>query len=77
MPRDTNVPAVIDEPIETVNRLTKDVPPGEWVVIAPKRERLIAHGDCVADLVKQAREAGETDLYVGRVPSEKHVNILV
>jgi hypothetical protein len=51
-----------------ISRLLKDVPKGAWVALSNDEERVVAHAPELEEALNKARDAGESDPVVTRVP---------
>lgn len=64
--------------VKTFNQeLLVGIPAGTWVAISQDRERVVATGTSVADVIEKAKDAGEKKQpFVIRVPVENSALIL-
>ena len=51
--------------------LTKDIPPGDWVAISRRLQKVLAHGPDGQAVVDSAREQGEKVPLIIRVPKQQ------
>jgi hypothetical protein len=51
-----------------ISRLLKDVPKGAWVALSNDEERVVAYAAELEEALNKARDAGESDPVVTRVP---------
>ena len=51
-----------------ISKILADVPKGSWVALSNDEERVVAYADDLEEALDKAREAGETDPVVTRVP---------
>lgn len=58
------------------SKLLAQVPSGAWVAISQDGSRIVAYGPEMRDVIKQARESGENDPIVTRVPQSNMALIL-
>ncbi len=56
--------------VKDVSKLIAGVPKGAWVALSKDEERLIAYAAELNEVVKKAKEAGEADPVVLRVPED-------
>jgi len=58
--------------VPTVKTLNEDllvgIEPGKWVAVSEDQEKVVAVGQSVEEVLKRAREAGEENPFVIRVP---------
>jgi len=50
--------------------LINRIPAGTWVAISAAQDRVVATGDSAAEAAARARENGEVQPYILRVPAE-------
>jgi hypothetical protein len=62
--------------IKNLSELLAHVPSGAWVAISRDGSRVIAFAAEMRDVVDKAREAGETDPIITRVPQSNIAMIL-
>jgi len=51
-----------------VSKLLADVPKGAWVALSKAEDRVVAYAAELQDAIQKAKEAGESDPIVIRVP---------
>jgi hypothetical protein len=51
-----------------ISKLLEDIPKGAWVALSNDEERVVAYAAELQDALDKARDAGETDPVVTRVP---------
>ncbi len=51
-----------------VSKLLADVPKGAWVALSKAEDRVVAYAAELQDAIQKAKEAGENDPIVIRVP---------
>ncbi len=54
--------------VKDVSKLLADVPRGAWVALSKDEERVIAYAAELQEVLQKAKEAGENDPIVTRVP---------
>jgi hypothetical protein len=62
--------------VKDVSKLLADVPKGAWVALSRDEEHVIAYAAELMEVLAKAKEAGETDPIVVRVPESDAVTIL-
>jgi len=50
--------------------ILKDAPVGDWIALSNGEERIVATGKTLAEAIERARELGESDPVVMKVPPE-------
>lgn len=55
--------------VQELPRLLADLPRGAWVALAQCEDRVVAFGDDLEEVVRRAKESGEQDPIIARVPS--------
>lgn len=69
------MPATV--PIKTLNtELVKGFPPGTWVAVSHDQERIVGSGQTIDEALKKAKESGEGEPFMIRVPVESSALIL-
>jgi Family of unknown function (DUF5678) len=63
--------------VKDVSRLLAGVPKGAWVALSRDEEHVIAYAAELQDVLKKAKEAGEPDPIVTRVPESDSFTLLV
>ncbi len=54
--------------VKDLPKLLADIPKGAWVALSHDEERVLAYGAELQEVLQKAREAGENDPFVIRVP---------
>ncbi len=62
--------------VHDLSRLLADIPKGAWVALSHDEKRVIAHGPELQQVLEKARQAGEPDPVVVRVPETTGVALL-
>jgi hypothetical protein len=62
--------------VKDVSRLLAGVPKGAWVALSRDEERLIAYAAELQEVLKKAKEAGEPDPIITRVPEADSSSLL-
>ena len=60
------MPAVRD-----LSKLLADIPKGAWVALSHDEERVVSYGDNLQEVLQNAKQAGENDPFVIRVPEKE------
>jgi hypothetical protein len=60
-----------------ISKLLADVPKGAWVALSKDEERLIAYAAELQDVIQKAKDAGENDPIVTRVPEADGTTLLL
>ena len=60
------MPAVRD-----LSKLLADIPKGAWVALSHNEERVVSYGDNLQEVLQKAKQAGENDPFVIRVPEKE------
>jgi hypothetical protein len=63
--------------VKNISKLLADLPKGAWVAISNDEDRVIAYGTELPGVLKKAKEAGEQDPIVTRVPESDSITLLV
>ena len=63
--------------VKDVSKLLADVPRGAWVALSRDEERVIAYSAELQDVLQKAKEAGETDPVITRVPEAEAAALLL
>jgi len=63
--------------VKDISKLLAEVPRGAWVAISKDQERIIAYAAELQEVLQKAKEAGENDPIVTRVPETDGAPILV
>jgi hypothetical protein len=64
-------------PVKDISKLLADVPKGAWVALSKDEERLIAYAAELQDVIQKAKDAGENDPIVTRVPETDTTTLLL
>jgi hypothetical protein len=51
-----------------LSSVLKDAPPGEWIALSMDEKRVMGHGTTISDAVKAAKEAGEEQPVLIKMP---------
>jgi len=62
--------------IKDVSKLLADIPKGAWVALSKDEDRVIAYAAELQDVLRMAKEAGENDPIITRVPEAETVTLL-
>ena len=62
--------------VKDVSKLLADVPKGAWVALSRDEERVIAYAAELQEVLRKAKEAGEDDPIVVRVPEVEAAALL-
>ena len=65
------MPAVRD-----LSKLLADIPKGAWVALSHNEERVVSYGDNLQEVLQKAKQAGENDPFVIRVPERETAALL-
>ncbi len=60
------MPAVRD-----LSKLLADIPKGAWVALSHDEERVVSYGDNLQEVLQKAKQTGENDPFVIRVPEKE------
>jgi hypothetical protein len=63
--------------VKDISKLLVDVPKGAWVALSRDEERIIAFAGELQEVLNKAKEAGESDPVVIRVPESDASSLLV
>ncbi len=63
--------------VKDVSKLLADVPKGAWVALSKDEERVIAYAAELPEVLAKAKETGETDPVITRVPEADSSTLLV
>jgi len=58
------------------HELLKDIPRGAWVAVASDQKRVVAYGADMCKVLEEARELGEQDPIIFRIPESESALIL-
>ncbi len=62
--------------VKDVSKLLADVPKGAWVALSRDEERVIAYAAELQEALRKAKEAGENDPIITRVPETETSTLL-
>jgi hypothetical protein len=60
------MPAVRD-----LSKLLANIPKGAWVALSHDEEQVVSYGDNLQEVLQKAKQAGENDPFVIRVPEKE------
>ncbi len=60
------MPAVRD-----LSKLLAGIPKGAWVALSHDEERVVSYGDNLQEVLQKAKQAGQNDPFVIRVPEKE------
>jgi len=63
--------------VKDISKLLAGVPKGAWVALSKDEERLIAYGAELQDVIQKAKDAGENDPIVTRVPEADGTTLIL
>ena len=63
-------------PIKDVTKLLADVPKGAWVALSNNEDRVIAYAAELQEVLRKAKEAGESDPIITRVLEAETATLL-
>jgi hypothetical protein len=63
--------------VKDISRLLVDVPKGAWVALSKDEERVVAYAAELQEAIQKAKEAGESDPVVIRVPEADGSTLLL
>ncbi len=63
--------------VKDVSKLLADVPKGAWVALSKDEDRVIAYAAELQEVLQKAKEAGENDPIVTRVPEADGTALLL
>lgn len=63
-------------PIKDVTKLLADVPKGAWVALSNNEDRVIAYAVELQEVLRKAKEAGESDPIITRVLEAETATLL-
>jgi hypothetical protein len=64
------------ETVKDFSKLLADIPKGAWVALSNDEERVVAYAAELQEVIQKARDAGEKDPIVMRVPESETVALL-
>jgi hypothetical protein len=59
-----------------ISKLLADVPKGAWVALSKDQERVIAYAAELEEVLRKAKEAGEEDPIITRVPEVENATLI-
>ena len=62
--------------VKDVSRLLANIPKGAWVALSKDEERVIAYAAELQDVLHKAKDAGEPDPIITRVPEADSSSLL-
>lgn len=62
--------------VRDLPKLLADIPKGAWVALSHDEKRVIAYGSELQEVIEKAKEKGELDPVVIRVPQSEAVALL-
>lgn len=63
--------------VKDVSKLLADVPKGAWVALSQDEEHVIAYAAELQEVLQKAKEAGEADPVITRVPEAEAAALLL
>jgi hypothetical protein len=63
--------------VKDVSKLLVDIPKGAWVALSRDEEHVIAYAAELLDVLKKARDAGETDPIIIRIPESDSSTLIL
>ena len=60
-----------------VSKLLADIPKGAWVALSRDEERVVAYAAELQDVLRLAKEAGENDPIITRVPEAEAPTLIL
>lgn len=63
--------------VKDVSKLLTDIPKGAWVALSKSEDRVVAYAAELQDAIQKAKEAGENDPIVMRVPEADGTTLLL
>ncbi len=60
-----------------ISKLLVDIPKGAWVALSKDEEKVVAYAAELQEAIKMAKEAGENDPVVVRVPETESLSLLL
>jgi hypothetical protein len=64
-------------PVKDISRLLVNVPKGAWVALSKDEERIVAYAAELQEAIQKAKDAGENDPVVIRVPESDVATLLL
>lgn len=62
--------------VKDISKLLADVPKGAWVALSKDQERVIAYAAELEEVLRKAKEAGESDPIITRVPEVETATLI-
>lgn len=62
--------------VKDTSKLLADVPKGAWVALSKDQERVIAYAAELEEVLRKAKEAGEDDPIITRVPEAETATLI-
>ena len=63
--------------VKDVSKLLVDIPKGAWVALSRDEEHVIAYAAELPEVLRKAKEAGEADPIVVRIPEQDGTTLLL
>ena len=63
--------------VKDVSKLLEGVPKGAWVALSRDEDKIVAYAAELQEVIQKAKEAGENDPIVLRVPESDNVTLLL
>ena len=63
--------------VKDVSKLLEGVPKGAWVALSRDEEKVVAYAAELQEVIQKAKEAGEGDPVVLRVPESDNATLLL
>jgi hypothetical protein len=63
--------------VKDVSKVLAGVPKGAWVALSKDEERVVAYAADLQEVIRKAREAGEADPVITRVPEAESSTLLM
>ena len=62
--------------VKDISKLLADVPKGAWVALSKDQGRVIAYAAELEEVLRKAKEAGESDPIITRVPEVETATLI-
>ena len=62
--------------VKDISKLLADVPKGAWVALSKDQELVIAYAAELEEVLRKAKEAGESDPIITRVPEVETATLI-
>ncbi len=63
--------------VKDISKLLVDVPKGAWVALSKDEDRIVAYAAELSDAIQKAKDAGEHDPVIVRVPESDGTTLLL